>query len=88
MFVIASAMILFRVVGRDPALTSTEKQAVVASLKSFAAAPDEFRVAVAEAESSLTRERQLLERSVVSAVEYLQARLNIRIVKKETPKSL
>ncbi|MCJ7487675.1 MAG: hypothetical protein MUQ25_16140, partial [Candidatus Aminicenantes bacterium] len=79
LFVIASALILFRVVGREPALTSAEKQAVVASLKSFAAAPAEFRVAVAEAESALTKERQILEKSVVSAVEYLQARLNIRI---------
>jgi len=86
--VAASALVIFLVVRREPALTSAEKRAVIASLKSVTAAPAEFRVAVAEAESSLTRERVILERSVLSAVEYLQARLNIRIEKKETPKSL
>jgi hypothetical protein len=86
--VAASALTLFLVVRREPALTSTEKQAVITSLKSVVAAPDEFRVAVAEAESPLARERLILERSVLSAVEYLQARLNIRIERKQEPKSL
>jgi hypothetical protein len=85
--VIVSALILFRVVRREPALTSAEKLAVITSLKSIAAVPADFRVAVAEAESPLTRERLILEKSVLSAVEYLQARLNIRIERKETPKS-
>jgi hypothetical protein len=86
--VAASALVLFLVVRREPALTSAEKRAVIASLKSVAAAPAEFRGAVAEAESSLARERLILEKSVLSAVEYLQARLNIRIERKERPKSL
>jgi hypothetical protein len=86
--VAASALILFLVVRREPALTSAEKRAVIASLKSVAAAPAEFRLAVAGAESSLAKERQILERSVLSAVEYLQARLNIKIERKNTPKSL
>ena len=88
--VVVSALIIFRVVGRGPGpgLTSAEKQAVIASLKSVAAAPAEFRLAAAEAESSLAKERQILERSVLSAVEYLQARLNIKIERKNTPKSL
>jgi hypothetical protein len=86
--VAASALVIFLVVRREPALTSAEKRAVIASLKSVTAAPAEFRLAVAEAESSLARERQILERSVLSAVEYLQTRLNIRIERKETPKSL
>jgi len=86
--VVVSALIIFRVVGRGPGLTSAEKQAVIASLKSVAAAPAEFRLAAAEAESSLAKERQILERSVVSAVEYLQARLNIRVERKQMPKSL
>jgi hypothetical protein len=86
--VAASALVIFLVVRREPTLTSAEKGAVIASLKSIAAAPGEFRLAAAEAESSLARERQILERSVLSAVEYLQARLNIKIEKKNTPKSL
>ena len=88
--VVVSALIIFRVVGRGPGpgLTSAEKQAVIASLKSVAAAPAEFRLAAAEAESSLAKERQILERSVLSAVEYLQARLNIRVERKQVPKSL
>jgi len=84
----ASALVIFLVVRREPALTSAEKRAVIASLKSVTAAPAEFRVAVAEAESSLTRERVILEKSVLSAVEYLQARLNIRIERREVPKTL
>lgn len=86
--VAASALILFLVVRPGPGLTSAEKHAVIASLKSVAAAPAEFRMAVAEAESPLARERQILERSVASAVEYLQVRLNIKIERKDTPKSL
>jgi len=86
--VAASALILFLVVFREPALTSTEKLAVIASLKSVAAAPAEFRLAVEEVGSPLAKERQILERSVVSAVEYLQARLNIRVERKQVPKSL
>ena len=86
--VAASALILFLVVRPGPGLTSAEKQAVIASLKSVAAAPAEFRLAAAEAESSLAKERQILERSVVSAVEFLQARLNIRVERKHEPKSL
>lgn len=86
--VAASALVLFLVVRREPALTSAEKRAVIASLKSVTAAPAEFRGAVAAAESSLARERQILEKSVVSAVEYLQARLNIRIERREIPKTL
>jgi hypothetical protein len=88
--VAASALILFMVVrpGPVPGLTSAEKQAVIASLKSVVSAPAEFRVAVEEVGSPLAKERQILERSVLSAVEYLQARLNIKIEKKNTPKSL
>ena len=86
--VAASALVLFLVVRREPALTSAEKRAVIASLKSVSTAPAEFRVAVAEAESLLARERQILERSVLSAVEYFQARLNIRVERKQAPKSL
>lgn len=88
--VAASALVLFLVVrpGPGPGLTSAEKQAVIASLKSVAAAPAEFSLAVEEVGSPLARERQILVRSVVSAVEYLQTRLNIRIERKQEPRSL
>lgn len=87
--VAASALVLFLLVRPGPGLTSAEKQEVIASLKSVTAVPAEFRGAVAEAESSLAKERLILENSVLSAVEYLQTRLNIRIERtKEAPKSL
>lgn len=86
--VAASALVLFLVVRREPALTSAEKRAVIASLKSVTAAPDGFQGMVTEAESSLARERQILESSVASAVEYLQARLNIKFERKHEPKTL
>jgi hypothetical protein len=86
--VAASALILFLIVRPGPGLTSSEKLAVIASLKSVVAAPAEFRLAVEDVGSPLAKERQILERSVLSAVEYLQARLNIRIERKQEPKSL
>jgi hypothetical protein len=85
---VAGALILFHVVRRGSSLTSAEEQAAIASLKSVTAAPDGFQGIVTEAESSLERERQILERSVASAVEYFQARLNIRIERREVPKTL
>jgi hypothetical protein len=88
LLVAVSALVLFRVVRPGPGLTSAEKQAVIASLKSVAAAPAEFRAAVAEVESPLAKERQILERSVLSAVEYLQARLHISLERKHEPKTL
>jgi hypothetical protein len=88
LLVAVSALVLFRVVRPGPGLTSAEKQAIIADLKSVAAAPSEFRVAIAEVESPLAKERQILERSVLSAVEYLQAHLNIKIERREIPKTL
>lgn len=85
--VAASALVLFLVVRPGPGLTSAEKRAVIVSLRSVTSAPAEFRGAVAQAESSLAKERLILEKSVLSAVEYLQTRLNISIERKEMPKS-
>jgi hypothetical protein len=42
---------------------------------------------VTEAESSLGREREIVERSLASAAEYLQARLNVRIERRMAAKS-
>ncbi len=86
--VVVSALVLFRVVLREPALTLAEKKAAIASLKSVTAAPDELQGIVAEGESTLAKERLILEKSVLSAVEYLQTRLNIKVERKYSPRSL
>jgi hypothetical protein len=88
LIVIAGALILFQVVLRESSPSPEDRAAALAALKSVTAAPDGFQGMVKEAESPLARERQILERSVVSAVEYLQARLNIKIERRESPKTL
>jgi hypothetical protein len=88
LIVIAGALILFQVVLRESSLSPEERAAALATLKSVTSAPDGFQGMVKEAESPLAKERQILERSVASAVEFLQARLNIRIERREIPKTL
>ncbi|HPW18310.1 MAG TPA: hypothetical protein PLP83_08015 [Candidatus Aminicenantes bacterium] len=80
--VAAAALLLFRVVPREPAPRPEAR----AALESIFAAPDGLKGALAEAESSLERERGVLERSFASAADYLQARLNIRIERRPAPK--
>ena len=88
LLVVAAGLVLFQVVLREPPPPSAEDRAAVrAALRSFAAAPDEFPGVVTEAESSLAREREILERSFASAAEYFQARLNIKIERRDEPKS-
>jgi len=84
----AGALILFQVVLRESSPSPEDRAAALATLKSVTAAPDGFQGMVKDAESPLARERQILEKSVLSAVEYLQARLNIRIERREIPKTL
>ncbi|MCK7480185.1 MAG: hypothetical protein M0C28_25165 [Candidatus Moduliflexus flocculans] len=86
--VAAAAFLVLRVVPREPVLTVADREAARAAFKSIVAAPDGFRGALAEAESSLEKEKRIWESSVVSAVEYLQARLNIRIERRDPPKEL
>jgi hypothetical protein len=86
--VVAAALLIFRVALREPGPTSEDRAAGRAAIMSIAAAPGGFRGALTEAESSLERERQALERSVASAVEYLQARLNVRIERRDPPQDL
>ena len=81
--VAAGALVLFQVVLKEPAPTAEERAAAMAALKSIASAPDGFRGAHRSAESSLEKENRIRESSVSSAVEYLQARLNIRIERRE-----
>jgi hypothetical protein len=84
----AAALFLVRVVLREPVPTPEDRAAAQAAIKSIFAAPDGFRGALTEAESSLDRERRILEKSVASAAEYLQARLNIRIERRDPQKDL
>lgn len=85
---IASVLVLTLVVFREPRLSPADRQAALAALKSVAAAPDELGGVVADAESSLDREREVLERSILSALDYMQARLNIKVERKGRLKSL
>jgi hypothetical protein len=87
--IVAAALLVFRVVPSKPSPSPLEREAALAALKSVTTAPDRFQGVVTEAESPLAKERLILEKSVLSAVEYLQARLNLRIERtKEAPKDL
>jgi hypothetical protein len=83
----AGALVLFQFVLREAPPSTEERVTVRAALRSFAAATDEWPAAVTEAESSLGREREIVERSLASAAEYLQARLNVRIERRMAAKS-
>jgi len=84
----AAGIVLFRVIPREPAPTAEDRVAARAAFKTLTSAPEGLQGALDGAESSLDRERRILEKSVVSAVDFLQARLNIKIERKETAKSL
>jgi hypothetical protein len=83
--VAAAAFLVFRTVPRAAMPTAEDQAAARAAFKSIVAAPNGFRGALTEAESSLEQEKRIWESSVVSAVEYLQARLNIRIERRDEP---
>jgi hypothetical protein len=86
--VAATALFLFRVVLHDPTPRPEDRAAAQAALKSLFTAPEDLRGALSGAESSLEQERRVLEKSIASAAEYLQARLNIRIERKASSKGL
>lgn len=85
---LAAGLVLWQVVLREPGPSAEDRAAALAALKSIAAAPENLSGVVLGPESSLVREREILERSIASAVEYLQARLNIKIERRPGPKSL
>ncbi|HMA54499.1 MAG TPA: hypothetical protein VKT17_08545 [Acidobacteriota bacterium] len=85
---VAAGFVLFRVVPRETAPTPADRVAARAAIKTLTTAPEGLQGVIGEAESSLDKERRILESSVVAAVDYLQARLNIKIERKATPKSL
>lgn len=84
--VAAAAFLVFRTVPRAPMPTAEDRAAARAAFKSLVGAPGGFRGALTEAESSLEKEKRIWESSVASAVEYLQARLNIRIERRDEPR--
>ena len=83
--IVAGGLILFQVVLKEPAPTAEDRAAAMAALKTITSAPQGLQGFIGAAESPLDRERRILENSVSSAVEYLQARLNIRIERREPP---
>jgi hypothetical protein len=83
LLVVAGAFILFQVVLRTPRPSAEERAAALAALKMISAAPEEIGGAIKDAESPLDKERRILENSLVSAANYLQARLNIKIERRE-----
>lgn len=85
---VAAGVLLFRVLRQDTMSPPRDTAAALAAMRTVLAAPAAFPEAVAGAETSLEKERRVLEASLASAVEYLQARLNIRIERREPPKSL
>jgi hypothetical protein len=85
---VAAGFVLFRVISREPAPSAENRVAARAAIKTLTSAPEGLPGVFGEAESSLDKERQILERSITSAVDYLQARLNIRVERKVAPKAL
>lgn len=86
--VLAAALVLFQVVLKGPSPATEGRPAALPSLKAITAAAEGLPTVVADAESSLDKERRILEKSIASAFEYLQAQLNIRIERGDRPKPL
>lgn len=86
--VAVAGIVIFQAVRREPAAAPQDLAAARAAIKSLAAAPEELQGAVGGAESALDKERRILEKSVVSAVDYLQARLNIKIERRDGSKPI
>ena len=86
--VVAAALVLFQVVPKGSTPSAQDRAAARAAIKNFVSAPQGLQGVIGGAESPLEREGRILEESLSSAVEYLQARLNIKIERKEPPKPL
>ena len=88
LLLVVAAVIIFRTGRPTPSLNPQDLAAARATIKSLTSAPAELRGVVGEAESSLDKERRVLERSLASAADYLQARLNIKIERKPSSNSI
>jgi len=85
---VAAGVLVIRVVRQDTRTSPQDTAAALAALKAVVAAPAAFPGAVAGAETSLEKERRILEASLASAVEYLQVRLNVKIERRDPAKRL
>lgn len=85
LIIVVGAFVVFRIGRHEPELSAQDRAAAMAAIKSVSGAPGELRGVVSEAESSLDKERQILEESIASAAEYLQVRLNIKIERRHPP---
>jgi hypothetical protein len=85
---LAGALALFQVVLREPAPSAEDRAAAWAAIRTLTSAPEGLQGIIGAAESSLEQERRILERSLSSAAEYLQARLNIKIERRGPTKTL
>jgi hypothetical protein len=77
--VVAGVLVLSRQISKTAAPSEEERAAAMEAIRSLSAAPSQLPEIAADAESPLMMERQILERSLSSAVEFLQDRLNIKI---------
>jgi len=84
----AAGLVLFRVIPRGTAPSAEDRVAARAAIKMLTSAPQGLQGVFGEAESSLDKERRILEKSLASAIDYLGARLNIKVERKVGPKSL
>jgi hypothetical protein len=85
---VTAGIIVFQTTRRPAPANPHDLVAMRAALKSLTSAPEGIPGVLGQAESSLDRERQVLERSLVAAADYLQSRLNIKIERKGQAKSL
>jgi hypothetical protein len=87
LLIVATAVVLFRVDRPGPAVNPQQMAEARSAIRSLTTAPEGLRGVVGEAESSLDKERRVLEKSLASAADYLQARLNIKVERKGSAKS-
>ena len=84
----ALLLVMALAVLRQPGFSPADRREALAALKSATAAPEELGGAVAGAEYSLERERQILEQSILSALDYLQKRLDIKVERRDRQEPL
>jgi len=80
---LAGGVFLFRGLRSGSVFTPEKARAAMTELRRVTAIPEDWPVVLTAAESSLERERLVLENSARSAYAFLQDRLNITIERKE-----
>lgn len=86
--VAVSGIIVARATRRPVAANPQDLAAMRTAFKNLTSAPEGIPGVLGQAESSLDKERQVLERSLVAAADYLQSRLNIKIERKANSRSI